>query len=204
MERDDRAIYGFLSQLVSDVKSGVKKDPTDTEMKLLTLLMSNYIEVRLTNKFLIDVTKPLMKFLDIFEKDEIKIHVRYEKIVELIYGYSSKYLKNAGLDFKEGEVEKVTGKDLLKIKYDDSKLQLSDKDFFLGPLVEEFLVELKVARDSPLIASWLLNVREFYVEVMFKLNKYFSTSLKSRTLQYMSVLAPSSVLNKSTDILRKQ
>ena len=66
MERDDRAIYGFLSQLVSDVRSGVKKDPTDTEMKLLTLLMSNYIEVRLTNKFLIDVTKPLMKFLDIF------------------------------------------------------------------------------------------------------------------------------------------
>ena len=123
--------------------------------------------------------------------------------MELIYGYSSKYLKNAGLDFKEGEVEKVTGKDLLKIKYDDSKLQLSDKDIFLGPLVEEFLVELKVARDSPLIASWLLNVREFYVEVMFKLNKYFSTSLKSRTLQYMSVLAPSSVLNKSTEILRK-
>ena len=75
MERDDQAIYGFLSQLVSDVKSGVKKDPTETEMKLLTLLMSNYIEVRLTNKFLIDVTKPLMKFLDIFEKDEIKIHI---------------------------------------------------------------------------------------------------------------------------------
>ena len=108
------------------------------------------------------------------------------------------------MDFKEGEVEKVTGKDLLKIKYDDSKLQLSDKDIFLGPLVEEFLVELKVARDSLLIASWLLNVRKFYVEVMFKLNKYFSTSLKSRTLQYMSVLAPSSVQNNSTKILRKQ
>ena len=51
---------------MSDVKSGVKKDPTDTEMKLLTLLMSNYIEVCLNDKFLIDVTKPLMEFLDIF------------------------------------------------------------------------------------------------------------------------------------------
>ena len=123
--------------------------------------------------------------------------------MELIYGYSSKYLKNAGLDFKEGEVEKVTGKDLLKIKYEDSKLQLSDKDIFLGPLVEEFLAELRLARDSPLIASWLIHIREFYVDVMFKLNKYFSTSLKSSTLQYMSVLAPS-VLNDSTEFLRKQ
>ena len=120
------------------LQDGIKKDPTETEMTLLKEYMSNYIEVRLTNKFIIDVAAPLMKFLDTFEKDEVKIHVRHDNIVDLLYCYSSKYLKNAGLTNDE---DLVTADKLIKIKYDDKKLQLSDKDIFLGPLVDEFMAE---------------------------------------------------------------
>ena len=201
MERDDRAIYGYLSQLVKDVKTGVNKDPTETEMTLLEKYMGNYVEVRLTNKFLLDVTAPLMKFLDTFEKNEVKVHVRFEKIVSLIYDFASKYLKNAGLDDDE---DTITAKKLLKIKFTDEDLQLSNKDIFLGPSVDSFLEEMKLKRDSPLIASWLARVRLFYVEASEKLNKYFSASLKSKTMQFLSVLSPRAAKSFSLEELQRR
>ena len=52
---------------------------------------------------------------------------------------------------------------------------------------------MKLKRDSPLIASWLARVRLFYVEASEKLKKYFSASLKSKTMQFLSVLSPRAV-----------
>ena len=53
-----------------------------------------------------------MTFLNTFEKEEVQIHVKYEKIVGLLYTYAAKFLKNAGLD---DNGDNVTAANLLDI-----------------------------------------------------------------------------------------
>jgi hypothetical protein len=126
--------------------------------------------------------------------------VRFEKIVSLIYDSASKYLKNVGLDDDE---DTITAKKLLKIKFTDEDLQLSNK-FAVGPSVDSFLEEMKLKRDSQLIASWLTRVRLFYVEASEKLNRYFSASLKSRSMQFLSVLSPRAAKSFSLEELQRR
>ena len=199
MEDDDRCIYLYIKQLEDSLRAEPNKEPSDTEMTILTEYKSNYLEVRLTNKFILDVSSPLIKFLNIFESTDVLIHKQFESILDLVYNFLSKFLKNAGL--KDGE-ETLSGKKLLQVDYTDKKLQLDDKRIFLGEKVDSFLTEMGLSRDSKEIQSWLKRVRLFYEEALSKMFKYFGPSLKSKTLRYLSVLCPSATSKLSLDELR--
>jgi hypothetical protein len=160
---------------------------------------SNYLEVRLTNKFILDVSAPLIKFLNFFESNDVLIHKQFGSILDLVYNFLSKFLKNAGL--KDGE-DTVSGKRLLQVDYTDKKMQLDDKKIFLGEKVDAFLTEMDLRRDSKEIQPWLKRVRLFYEEALAKMFKYFGPSLKSKTLRYLSVLCPSATSKLSLDELK--
>lgn len=199
MEDDDRCIYVFIKQLEDVLKAEPNKEPTDTEMTILTEYKCNYLELRLTNKFILDVSGPLIKFLNYFESSEVRVHQQFASIVDIVYNFLSKFLKNAGMGDKE---ETVTGRRLLKVDYKDKKLQLDDEKIFLGGKVDGFLKEMGLRRDSEEIKPWIQKVRLFYEELLSKMFKYFGPSLKSKTLRYLSVLCPSATLSLPLDELK--
>ena len=199
MEDDERCIYLFIKQLEEFLRAGNNKEPTETEMTILTEYKCNYLEVRLTNKFILDVSAPLIKFLNYFESNEVRVHQQFASIVDLVYNFLSKFLKNAGMKAAE---ETVSGKKLLNVDYKDTKLQLDDNKIFLGEKVDGFLKEMGLKRDSEEIKPWMKKVRLFYEEALAKMFKYYGPSLKSRTLRYMSVLCPSATLSLTLDELK--
>ena len=92
---------------------------------------------------------------------------------------------------------------LLKADYKNRTKQLEDKQIFLGSKVESFLVDLGLSKESTEVKHWLLKVRGFYDEAVFKIIKYCSQSIKSRSLRALAVLAPTSWLSMELDDLKK-
>jgi hypothetical protein len=104
----------FVKQLEEALKVEPNKEPTETEMTILTEYKCNYLELRLTNKFILDVSCPLIKLLNYFESSEVRVHQQFASIVDIVYNFLSKFLKNAGMGDKE---ETVTGRRLLKVDF---------------------------------------------------------------------------------------
>ena len=90
MEEDERCIYIFIKQPENSLKENYKREPTDTEMIILQEYKCNYMELRLTNKFILDVSEPLINFLDYFESNEVRIHQQFGRIVDLVFNFLSK------------------------------------------------------------------------------------------------------------------
>ena len=198
MEKNDRGLYTFIKGKLSNLR---EEKQTDTEKVIKEIYLEQYVEVRLTNKFLLDVTEDLLEFLYCFESDEPKVHVRFEKTVLLLFNYACKFLVNGGLS---DETDVVNAKHVLTVDYSDEDLQLSNSKIFLGERVDTFLKDIKIERNDPILAKWLAGVKEFYIELYRKFIKYYGTSLKSKTLEYCSVLSPKSVKSEKLDNLGKK
>ena len=199
MESQDRALYKYFNEMKQKVLDD-EYEASETEMIVLENYLSNYIEVRLSNCFILDVCQPVMELISFFESQKIRIQDRHSKLVLLLHSYLSKFMKNAGIE----DNKSPTGKRLLKVPYKERNKQLPDKDIHLGKSVEALLLEVGLNRESPEIKPWLLKVRGFYEEVIFKIIKYFSTSIQSSTLRALSVLTPSSWNDMKLDDLKKQ
>ena len=197
MERDDRCLYLCATQLRDRIKSGEQKDVTEAESVILKEFLENYLVVRLTNMFFIDVSEPVLILLNHFESEEPIIHKRWDTLANFFFKFLSKLMKNAG-----GEDARID--DLLKVDFTDLKAQLSDEDIFLGGKAETFLKELNLTRKSSEIKPWLENVRAFYVEALQKCVKYMKPSLTSRTLHKLEILNPKSIFAYGLDDLKKK
>jgi hypothetical protein len=197
MEKDDRCLYLCATKLRDDVDSNRKKDVTESETIILKDFLSNYLVVRLTNMFFLDVSSPVLTLINHFESEEPSIYKRWDVMSEFFYDMLAKFIKNAG-----GENVPIT--DILRIDFADRKLHYSNKEIYLGSKVETFLKELGLCRDSTEIQSWLENVRAFYIEALQKIVKYFKPSLTSRTLQDMDILNPKSLFMYSLDEMKKK
>ena len=71
MEDDERCIYLFVKKLEQILKTDTTKETTETEITIWTEYWNNYLELGLTNKFILDVSAPLIKFLNFFESTEV-------------------------------------------------------------------------------------------------------------------------------------
>ena len=189
MEKESRGLYVFIKEQLHDVVRG-RREPTETELVVIKLFLDNYIDTRLTCMFLLDVSQELLSFLDTFEKEEVKLHLKYEKIVSLIYVYAAKFLRNAGLC---EDTAKVTSEALLEIDPAEEKGWLPLKDLVLGKRVDSFLEEQNLERNHEVLKPFIQGVQAFYVEFFRRLIKYYKPSLNSRILQYCSVLSPDTV-----------
>ena len=104
------------------VGGNVKYEASETEMIVIEKFLGNYLEVRLSNCFLIEVSQPILKLIDYFESNSVRVHERYDKIVMLLYDYLSKFVKNSGVENNN----RATGKDLLKVDFKDPEKHLPD------------------------------------------------------------------------------
>ena len=80
MEKDDRCLYRCATRLKDDVHKSYKKDVTEAETLIFKEFLGNYVIVRLTNKFFLDVSKPVIRLLDYFEAEDPIINKRWDKL----------------------------------------------------------------------------------------------------------------------------
>ena len=120
---------------------------TEAETIILKDFLGNYLVVRLTNMFFLDVTAPVLTLLNHFETEEPLIFKRWEMMVDL---FLEKFLKNAGDPGDDASI-----KDLMMLDFSDRNLQLKDSSIFLGKRVEAFLKDLGLSRDSIEIKPFL-------------------------------------------------
>ena len=141
------------------MKLGTRKDVTQAEQFILKEFSSNYISVKLSNKFILDISEPIMTCINHFEAEEPKLFERFDVLGDFLVTFMGKFLKNGGRK-KTTKCDVVcTTKDLLDVDVSDRSLQLDDKNIYLGPKVENFLLELGLSRTRPELAPWLKNVR---------------------------------------------
>lgn len=199
--KNDDCVFPFIEDLAGKVKTGEHKEPTETEIILLNHYYDNHLECILSASFISDIGVPILEFLDFFECQTVtRIQERYSKIVEFIYQLSSKYLVNGGL----GNASTVSGRELLKVDYQDSELFLTLKKVWIGEKAENCLSDLGLNKESPEIADWMKGVQKFYSELLMKALKYFKPSLESRSLRYMDVLDPVNIITYSLNNLQNR
>ena len=96
----DGVSRSWALQLFADLKTKVMEtsyQASETEMIVLEKFLGNYLEVRLSNRFLLEVGKPVMELISFFESQKIRIQDRYSKLVLLLHSFLSKFMKNAGI-----------------------------------------------------------------------------------------------------------
>jgi hypothetical protein len=197
-EKDDRCLYLFVSRLKHDIETGDHKEITDTEHVILKEYLANYIYLRLTNKFIIDVSEPIIYIIDFFESSTPRIHERWDRMYQFFFDILGKFVKNAA-NLQEKRMSAV-----LRIDFSDSSYHLDNKRVFLGPKVDCFLKELDLTRDSKEIGPWMKGVKDFYVELTTKMIKYFKPSLTSKSLQDLDILNPTAIFTYKVDDLKSK
>ena len=204
MLKDDEAIYGFLKENLTKEKllrgKADEMEGTETQRLLTEHYLENYVEVKLTNLFIVEVSDTLMKFLNTFEKEESKLHVRLEKIVKLILSFSSRFMKNGGAPVGET----IKAQTFLDIDTTDESLYLPASEIELGESVDKYLKEIGLSQTSPELSTWLEGIQDFFSEAFSKLIKYFTPSLKSEFLQCCQVLSPQACKNETTQSLSEK
>lgn len=201
MEKDDRCLYNWFEKLTQEIKDGTHKDISAAELVILREFSSNYFTVRLCNKFILDVSLPILTCINHFESEEPKIFERFDVLADLLITFMAKFLMNGG---RKAGKDDFTTRDLLDVDVTDSSLQLSDKNMFLGPKVETFLVEVGLTRSSPELAPWLGKVREFYCEALAKAQKYFRAPLASKVLRACDVFDPEVLFSSALDEVKNK
>ena len=196
----DRGVYKYFSEMKQELMAG-QYEPSDTEMIVLEKYLGSYLEVKLSNLFILDVCKPVMELISFFEAEKVRIQDRHKKLVMLFKDYLGKFMKNGGL---EDENNNLNGEEVLNLKINQRDKQLEDDDIYLGPKVEALLLEMGLSRKSEELKFWLLQVRGFYEEALYKMKKYFSSSIRSKTLQALSVLSPKSWTTVNLDTLKQK
>ena len=162
MEKDDRCLYLWFEKLQGEIRKGTHKDIASAEQCTLKEFCSTYVSVRLSNKFVLDVSDPILTCINHFECEEPKIYERFDVLGDFLVTFMAKFLKNSG----KTRGYKTTTRDLLDINVHDKSLQLPNKDVYLDPKVEAFIKELGLTRSSQELVPWLEKVKAFYCEAL--------------------------------------
>ena len=96
LEKDHRCLYLYFTWLLKEIQEGKHQDISAAEQTILREFLSRYLETRLDNMFLLEVTKPILHLIKHFEAEDPRLHERFEKISTFLYSFMSKFLKNAG------------------------------------------------------------------------------------------------------------
>ena len=165
---------------------------------ILDFYLGNYISVRLQNKFIMAVCKPIIDFIDFFESRDIRVHYRYEKCVLLLRQHLSNWVKDGG----SSDGSELTVDQMLSVKCNAAQ-KLSRKNVFLGTSAREFIQSIGLNSQSPELDEFFSSVFVFYETTTQVMIKYFTPTLKSQTMRYLQVLSPEAK-NMSLDKLRNR
>ena len=156
------------------VQAGNVKYISETETVIMEIFLVKYLEIRLTNLFLIDVCQPLLDYIDFFESLRVRCHLRHPKMAILLSDHMGRFVKE--------NVALLTPTQLLRVDLGEGKL-LSRKEVMLGTGVDRLLLEMGMTPESPEIKPFMDSVFRFYKKSTESMIKYFSTPLKSKLLR---------------------
>jgi hypothetical protein len=77
-ETQDCALYTYFGDMKDKVEAG-EYEASETEMMVLEKYIGNYLEVRLSNCFILEVAKPVMELISYFESSKIRIQHKEDK-----------------------------------------------------------------------------------------------------------------------------
>lgn len=150
----------------------------------------------LCNKFILDMSKPILTLINHFEEEEPNIFDWFNILGEFL----SKFLINGG----QKDSDLVKTKDILSIDVSDCSLQLDDKDLYLGPKAKAFINKLGLNLKYPELVIWMNQVRAFYSESLIKVHKYFKPALSSKLLMDCDMFNPKTLLTTNLDDLKNK
>ena len=223
-ESQDRALYTYFCGLRDKGLAGTYQ-PSETEIIVLTKYLRGYLEVRLSQCFLLEAVKPIMKLINYYEAGEVRIYTMHSEVLDLLKVLLARFVhimanvifmltimlrfvKSSvmGTALANNNLSNVeVGRRLLQIKFTEKVNQVADKELWLGGKVEGLLAELGLTRNSEEIQLWLeSNVRGFYEETIAKMKKYFEVILDSATMEALSSLDPKSWTLANLGIMKKK
>ena len=79
-ESQDRALYTHFRRLRDRGLEGTYQ-PSETEMIVLTKYLGGYLEVRLSQCFLLEAIKPIMKLINFYEAGNVRIYTMHKEVL---------------------------------------------------------------------------------------------------------------------------
>ena len=131
--------------------------------------------------------------INFFEESTDNFHLIYERMEKLLRNQLSQFINNKIMEMvdEEGNIEKVSGQELLNIDVDKKEDYKKRKYLKIGEGCSELLKKLELDPDSPQIKSFMDSVLKFHKTVSRQFIKYFEAGLSSKVLNYASSLSPS-------------
>ena len=208
VEKQDRALYVYFK----DMKDKVMREAytaSETEMIVLEKYIGNYLEVRLSQCFILEADKPFMDLINYYESGQVRIHMMFKSLLGLLKKILSRFVTSDTMDKAIGNnnlhSDLVMASKLLEINFKNKENQLSSKDLWIGGKVEKLLKELGLTRLSVEVQPWLnYNVRGFYIASMERIVKYFKGTLQSKVMESLKVIDPSNWSLAKMDMLRRK
>jgi hypothetical protein len=173
MVKNDRALYLYYTELYDQVRGG--NVPSEMETVIMEIFLGNYLEVKLTNLFLIDVCQPFLDYIDFFESRRVRCHLRYPKMALLLADHMGKFVKQ--------NVALLSPTQLLKVDLGEGNLLAQDK-VVVGLGVSKLLKEMGVTVNSREVKPFMDSIFKFYTKSTQRLINYFTTPLNSKILRY--------------------
>ena len=187
-----QAIYTFYSQL---------QKPTPRQKNLQTYFVVQAEMTRLKLLFVQYAMKDINEAIDFFEEAENHAHEIHSKMEFLLSCQLKMFMTNSCVQRvdDEGNIEPLSGVELLAVDTEDKKKWRSKKSLKIGEECKSFIVKLDLSPTSPQL-SWFFNgVEKFHQRVAIRYQKYFKTGLDSRELHYMSALSPKARSQATTE-----
>ena len=173
MIQNDRALYVYYTELHEEVMGG--KEPSDTEQVIMDIFLKNYLEVRFTNLFLIDVCQPFLDYIDFFESRKVRCHVRFPKMALLLAEHMGKFVAENTAELSPSQ--------LLKVDVLNPNTWLAKDKVMVGQGVNKLLKETGFTVESRELRNFMESVYRFYKKSTASLIKYFTTPLTSKILR---------------------
>ena len=168
------------------------KKPSERQKRLQELFVNRCDLFRIKLKFIFAATSDFCNAVDFFEQSTAHVHSEQEKLEDILMTQLRKTVQETelqNLDEETNEMSKKSGRELLKVELEDSKL-LKNSEIFIGRDVEKEIKALGLSPSSVQLAPLFESIKKFHKTACSYLQKYFVTALKSDVLENMSALAP--------------
>ena len=187
------AIVAFYTQL---------QKPTPRQKNLQKYFVDQAEMTKLKLFFVQFASKDINQAIDFFEEREDHAHEMFEKMEELLSTQIQKFMKTSVVKKidEEGNIEYVSGADLLKVDLENKSMWRNNKSLKIGEKCEETILKLGLTPDSPQLKWFFDSVKKFHSKVATRYQKYFKIGLESRELRYMSALSTKARKLKSTEL----
>ena len=129
-EKQDRALYVNFKRMKENMLREVYT-ASETEMIVIEKYIGNYLEVRLSQCFILEVDQPIMDLIDKFKSSQVRVHLIYRSLLGLFKKMLPKFVTSNAMDQAMGNnnlnSDFAVADKLMNIEFELKENQLSSK-----------------------------------------------------------------------------